>query len=289
MHFSIFRHLNFNAIVSDLPYLQQGFAACMACTIISLGSPAFAQVSVVPALNDTGINKCYNDVSEAPCDTVASDRGTHPRQDGRFGRDAKPELAASSASGKGFDFTRVCNNGDDAGTGSCPSVPSLGNGASDWGCTKDNVTRRMWEMKTTGASDIRKATHTYTWYSTNSASNGGNSGDEGSSTCGSTIAGNQCNTQAYIAAVNVAGLCRASSWRLPNKIELQTLLDLGKAGITVPAIDMANFPNTQAGGYWTSAPNAQRVNLAWVVYFNDGLNGVAVKSSGAFVRLVSNF
>jgi hypothetical protein len=287
VHFSICPQLDFLVRVDGLQRLRLSVAAGIAFGIMALGSPVVAQVSAVPALNDTGINKCYNDVGEAPCEAVSSDAGTHPRQDGRYGRDAKPDLAASSTSGKGYDFTRVCNNGENAGTGSCPPVPALGNGASDWGCTKDNVTRRMWEMKTTGATDIRRATHTYTWYST--SANGGNSGDEGGGTCGGTVVGARCNTQAFIVTVNTAGLCGASDWRLPNKIELQTLLDLGKAGITVPAIDISNFPNTQAGGYWTNATNAQRLNLAWVVYFNDGLNGLALKSSGAFVRLVRSF
>jgi Protein of unknown function (DUF1566) len=287
VHFSIFPRLNFSAVVSRLQCLPLSISTCITFGMIALSSPAIAQITAVPALNDTGINKCYNDVGEARCETISSDSGTHPRQDGRYGRDAKPELVASSTSRKGFAFTRVCNNGEDAGSGSCPEIPVLGNGASDWGCTKDNVTRRMWEMKPTGASELRSATHTYSWYSTNV--NGGNSGDEGSGTCSGTIAGNRCNTQAFISAVNTANLCSATGWRLPNKIELQTLLDLGKAGIAVPVVDIDNFPNTQAGGYWTSSTNAQRLNLAWVVYFNDGLNGIALKSSGAFVRLVRSF
>jgi Protein of unknown function (DUF1566) len=245
---------------------------------------ATAQIPTVPKLNDTGIDKCYDTGVEVPCAPAASDTGTHPRQDGRYGRDKKPGLTKIGGGTKGFDYTRVCNSGQLAGAGTCPAVPTLGAGSDDWGCTKDNVTNLIWEVKTTAA--LRDSTHTYTWYSTDTASNGGNGGSVGSDTCSATLPSSLCNTQAFTAAVNAATLCGATDWRLPNRLELAALVDYSKSNVLSPVIDDNYFPNTVASPYFSSSSLAGGSANAWVVNFDVGRGELVAKTSTMNVLLV---
>ena len=126
-------------------------------------SPASATVAVsalttVPdfiatgKLNDTGITnmQCYQAASAVlgTCTATAA-TALNAAQDGMVGRDV---TVADSSDGKlGFSFTKVCNSGELAGTGTCQTSPTglvLGNLADNWGCTQDNVTGLMWEIKT---------------------------------------------------------------------------------------------------------------------------------------------
>ena len=209
-------------------------------------------------LNDTGQTLC-TDVAGA---TVAcgNDSAAYPRQDGRYGRDAANAAGVLTKIGggeAGFDYTKLGANGlalatqnqtwthDGSGYGS-------GNEAAGtkWSCVRDNVSGLVWEVKTNAITpDLRDKDWTYTWYNSDSSSNGGNAGSAGSNTCGSTLAAysNLCNTQNYVAAVNAATLCGASDWRLPSRKELLSLVHYGSS---TPAIDSARFPNTTANYFW---------------------------------------
>lgn len=191
----------------------------------------FAAVPVHPAgLPDTGQDICYNNtvadgVLAANLDSIARDAGTHPRQDCRYGRDpaaAAGVLTKTGAGVKGFDYTKIANNGATLGAGA-----ALGTATAAWACTKDNITGLTWEVKTATSTDLRYSGHTYTWYSTDGSINGGNAGDTGGNTCSATLPGSLCNTQAYVAAVNAAQLCTYFDWRLPTQRELLTLVDAG--------------------------------------------------------------
>ena len=102
-------------------------------------------------LPDTGQDTCYNDTvadsrPAAATDSIARDTGTHPRQDCRYGRDAAYAIGALTKTGagaKGFDYMKVTNLGIATAD---PSIP-LGTAYTDWGCTLDNVTGLMWEVK----------------------------------------------------------------------------------------------------------------------------------------------
>lgn len=160
-------------------------------------------------LNDTGQTVCYNASFVAvPCSaTVGGDGRVNPRQDGRYGRDAAAgagQLSKIGAGSAGFDYTKIANNGSVLAANA-----ALGTGPTDWACTKDNVTGLIWEVKT--ATGLRSSGHTYTWYSTDTASNGGVVGALGTNTCGSTLAANQCNTPRFVLTVNAAGLCGATN------------------------------------------------------------------------------
>lgn len=99
-----------------------------------------------------------------------------------------------------------------------------------------------------------------------------------------------CSTQAYAARVNAQQLCGHADWRLPTQAELKTLLDFSHpgAGVEQPAIDMAAFPDAQAGFYWTGTPH--RAGGVLAVWFDDThreLPSTALQPSRAgLVRLV---
>jgi hypothetical protein len=73
-------------------------------------------------------------------------------------------------------------------------------------------------------------------------------------------------------------------WRLPTRMELESILDLTRHD---PAIDTARFPDTKSGWYWTSTPCAWSSDYAWIVSFGLGLAlGYLRVNDNAFVRAV---
>lgn len=73
-------------------------------------------------------------------------------------------------------------------------------------------------------------------------------------------------------------------WRLPTRAELLTLVDDTRHE---PAIDVAAFPDTQSGWYWTSTPAAWNPSAdAWFVTFGYGYAATVYRSLDAFVRAV---
>ena len=156
----------------------------------------------VHAVNDTGTTACYTDSQFAVACTAAvtSDTGTYPRQDSRMGRDANAALTKIGAGAAGFDFTKISNAGN-----AVAASTALGPGANDWACTRDNVTGLVWEVKTSNPTTpgLRDVANTYTWFNPDVGSNGGDAGSTGTTTtCNSTLAA--CNTQDYVAAVNLS-------------------------------------------------------------------------------------
>lgn len=207
-------------------------------------------------LNDTGItaSQCYQAGSNTlvSC-TSAGALALNNQQDGMVGRDV---TAIGTSDGKlGFSYSAV---GDYAITE----------------CVKDNITGLIWEGKT--ATGTRAGSNTYTNYH-------------------SSYYGTQAqmdavtNTYGYVAAVNAAGLCGASDWRLPTPDELQSLVDYGVA-YPGPTIDATWLPNTRgttlSEGYWSSAPYIGEANGAWGVNFGYGFVGSNFRYNRLAVRLV---
>lgn len=91
------------------------------------------------------------------------------------------------------------------------------------------------------------------------------------------------NNEVFAAIANLNNatikLCGYSDWRLPNKVELKSLINYGVANPAnwlmygtgtsgSPACDGACFVNVQANGYWSSSTYASDTTKAWYVNFN---------------------
>jgi hypothetical protein len=205
--------------------------------------------TILLPLNDTGItsSQCYGAGSNdlISC-TITTAINLYSKQDGMLGRDVS---SPNDSDGKlGFSYSEV---------GNYPRTY----------CVKDNITGLMWEGKP--ASGLRgnpelDPNGTYTNYT-----------------------GNQINTnaQGYVNAVNAAGLCGYTDWRLPTVSELQSIVDYGVAS-PGPTIDGNWFPNTKAF-YWTSSPYVGNSVSAWGVnFYSGGVHNGNRSSSYGYVRLV---
>jgi len=228
-------------------------------------------------LNDTGITDCFNDAGVVSS-SVAADGGTHPRQDCRYGRDAAAaagNLPKVGGGSKGFDFTKIANNGS-----ALPASATLGSDPNDWACTRDNVTGLIWEVKTT--SGLRSMSHSYTWYSSNSATNGGSAGTVSGGSCHTV---GRCDTEKFVADVNSAGLCGANDWRMPDRQELVSIVDYSRP-YPGPTLDTTYFPNTHASFFWSASAYADGSDFAWLVHFYYGYAYGSSKYYNYQVRLV---
>lgn len=224
-------------------------------------------------LNDTGIDWCADGSNNYLDCPVQGYEG----QDAEYGRDAlarNGQLQKVGGGAAGFDFTKLDNSGN-----------PLPESASEWSCVRDNHTGLIWEVKQpAGSGGLRDANYTYSWYNPDNSTNGGNAGTQNGGTC----QGSDCDTAAFVNAVNSQGLCGASDWRLPTVKELMGIVHNGRAN---PAIDLDYFPNfpitTPFDSYWTSVRNAPNAGNSWMVMFSYG--GVEMYRSGNnFVRLVRN-
>ena len=81
-----------------------------------------------------------------------------------------------------------------------------------------------------------------------------------------------------------SGIFNYTDWRLPNKKELSSIVDLGNTPSTV---NQTIFPSTQGAAYWTSTPSAADDTKASTIDFSTGAYGAATRSTNAiYVRLV---
>jgi hypothetical protein len=246
-------------------------------------------------LNDTGMSLCGdyawwysgNHQNLLDCQQVASsaiaegeDAEGDPvpaGQDGWFGRDALDQAGTLEKTGQGevgFDFTKLDEDGN-----------ALIATATSYACVRDNRTGLVWENKQNDGG-VHDLNHTYSWYNSDSATNGGTAGAQNGGTC----PGAGCDTEAFINMVNIEQLCGVSDWRLPTVTELFSLAHLGRS---TPAADWLFFSDTLSSEYWTATSNASNNGtIAWSVDFRYGMMGTDGtnndKIQGAYpVRLVS--
>ncbi|WP_295579782.1 DUF1566 domain-containing protein [uncultured Lamprocystis sp.] len=74
-----------------------------------------------------------------------------------------------------------------------------------------------------------------------------------------------------------------TDWRLPNKNELESLVERRCYN---PAINATFFPNTPSDWFWSASPYANDPYYAWSVYFYVGSVYDDYKYYAGFVRLV---
>lgn len=186
-----------------------------------------AHAATASTLNDTGLTQCVVfDVASSNYvfTSVCAGNG----QDAEYGRDA---TAGGNGNGRaGFSFVKIGAVGE--------ALPKT---ASTWSCVRDKVTGLMWELKTDDGGPRDKDllfTHI----------GDGQAGD----------------ASAYVAAVNATGLCGANDWRMPTRIELESLLDFS---VRYPGarIDTQWFPNSPATLHWSST--SSEVNGGGPGYF----------------------
>lgn len=238
-------------------------------------------------LNDTGFYFAglLSGFGTAPNNTCPTSSIYLP-QDCHFGRDKEQPTIVDGRNG--FSFTKLDATGNE-----------LSAGASNAKCIRDNVTGFIWELKTNDGG-IHDMDHAYYWYSTASNNNGGNVGqigeggllDDGPDICFGYTAGQSstfCNTQAFVNRVNQEELCGISSWKLPSREQLRSLVDYSvSSSLSQPKakIDESFFPNTLTNtrsNYWSSSP---RGGASWGISFFTGQAGVVGRHQSSLVRLV---
>ncbi len=156
-----------------------------------------------------------------------------------------------------------------------PRGDVLKNNAQDFICILDDKSKLIWEVKTNNKG-LQNTANTYTWFD-------GKTGVENGDYSHNCNWGNNCNTRAYIKALNASNLCKQSNWRLPSESELKTLLIYGDEN---PLINTNFFPNTKLKTYWTIDEIDENIAID-VPFFYGGVKS-SDKSFDAHIRAVAN-
>lgn len=149
-----------------------------------------------------------------------------------------------------------------------------------WACVRDNQSGLIWEVKTSEAG-LHNINNTYSWYDPDEKTNGGNAGKANGGVC----EGSECDTLAYVKAVNSRKLCGFGDWHLPSRYELNTIVD-SSIFFPGPTLPKAYFPETLAGKYWTDTTFRTQRSGAWAWRFDYGSEYVAEKNEALNVRLI---
>ena len=142
----------------------------------------------------------------------------------------------------------------------------------------DKQTNLVWEKKTTevgsgrSSEDLHDVDNIYDW-------------------CEATgnTEGPRCleNETSWIGKVNAEAFAGFTSWRVPTREELLSIVDTSVAmcGRALPCIDPI-FGPTQASEYWSSTEVSP--NVAWIVIFSSGNLKFGTKIDRVLMRAVRN-
>jgi len=195
-------------------------------------------------------------------------------------------VATTAAAG---NYTKIANDGS-----FLPLTALQGPGSTDWGCTQDNDTGLVWEVKRNDAG-LHDKGNSYSWYNPDDSTNGGNAGTQNGGSCN----GSDCDTTNYVTAVNNLGLCGGNDWYVPTIDELQGLVHCSNGTIPTignscgtsgtyasPTIETDFFPLTDVTQYWSSSTLSYQPSFAWGINFDYGGYDLNGKGSYGAVRLV---
>ena len=149
-------------------------------------------------------------------------------------------------------------------------------------CVKDRFIGLVWEVKS-DLPGLRDWRNTYSWHSPDESFDGelDYRGEKNAGVC----SGSECDTAAYVLAVNATGYCGHNDWRMPSRDELGSISDPRKAD-KPPTINMVFFPYTQSEEYWSMNDYQFQFNAAWRWSFEFGHDRVEWKKTPGRVRLV---
>jgi hypothetical protein len=173
--------------------------------------------------------------------------------------------------GPAWDFARV-----DAGGAELAAGVVVGHD-----CVLDRRTDLLWEAKQ-ATPGLHHRDDLYSWHSSDAGEHGGEPGLAGGGSCSLE----RCDTEAFVAAVNEAGLCGRTDWRMPSRDEALTLLDPVRIGHGA-ALDPAYFPGAIEAEYWTGTTFKMYPRGAWAVDTIYAQDRVDWKTNTKRVRLVS--
>lgn len=149
-------------------------------------------------------------------------------------------------------------------------------------CVLDQFIGLVWEVKS-DRPGLRDWRNTYSWYSPEESFEG--ELDYRGIRNGGECAGSDCDTAAYVQAVNEAGYCGHHDWRIPARDELGSISDPRKPD-NPPTINLNFFPYTQPEEYWSANDYQFQYDTAWRWSFKYGHDRVDWKASPGRLRLV---
>lgn len=147
-----------------------------------------------------------------------------------------------------YRFTKINDIGQD-----------LPDNTTSWSSVRDRMSGLIWEVKqnrddTTDYDNPHDADNLYTWYDSNSETNGGDAGSDGDGT----------DTEDLINQLNEEIFGGFADWRMPTCDELKTILDPQRFN---PAINTDYFPETVPWYYWASTTYEKFPYAACHIYF----------------------
>ncbi len=155
---------------------------------------------------------------------------------------------------------------------------SLADNNEQWTCVYDVQNGLMWEVKSNDDT-LRNSNNLYSWFDPEHAT------VKGKPDGGRCKGDADCDTGAYVHAMNKQNYCGHNDWRLPTREQMQTLVYLENANDAVK-INKQYFPQTMPSWYWTSSENSERDDYAWYVLFRNGFALNDLKERPKHVRLV---